>query len=354
MPEMITREAFGHTEAGETVAAFTLANAQGMRVRFLSYGGIIQRIEVPDRSGRLGNVVLGFDTLAEYEAKNGNIHFGALIGRYANRIGGAGFTLDGYRYALPANDGPNTLHGGADGFGRRVWAVSPGEENSAVLRLTSPDGDAGFPGRLEVTVTYRLSDDNVLSLDYAATTDRDTVLNLTNHSYFNLAGDGAGGVDGHLLRLAASRVTVAGAGMIPTGEIAAVEGTPLDFRAPMPIGARLRSAHPQMLLARGYDHNFILDRRGDGLEFAASVHEPTTGRVLECFTTEPAVQVYTANFLDGTVAGSSGGAYRQGDAFTLETQHFPDSPNHPSFPSTVLRAGATFKSRTTFHFSVEK
>lgn len=327
---------------------YTLTNANGMEVKIISYGGIITSIRVPDRSGTLANVVLGFDNPDDYVARNP--YFGTITGRYANRIAGAKFTLNGTEYRLEANDGPNTLHGGVKGFDKQQWT---GKEikNGVELSYVSPDGEGGFPGTLTATVTYTLTDANELRIDYKATTDKPTVVNLTNHSYFNLAGNGAGSIENHVLMINADRYTPVNETLIPTGELATVEGTPFDFRTPKRIGEEIRSAHPQMVLARGYDHNFVLNRSDDtSLALAARVQDPSSGRVMEVYTREPAIQLYTANFIDGTLVGSSGGTYRQGDALCLETQHYPDSPNQPDFPSTLLNPDEHYQTTTVFKF----
>ena len=343
---MLSREPFG-TLADLAVERYTLASARGVRVAILTYGGIIQSLEVPDRSGRLANVTLGFGSLDEYVA--GSPFFGALIGRFANRIAHGQFTLDGVGYELPVNDGPNSLHGGTPGFDKRVWQATV-VGDTLNLTLHSPDGDQGYPGALDIQATYTLADDNALRIDYVATCDRATVLNLTNHAYFNLAGEGSGSVEDHLLTLFASRYTPIDATLIPSGPIEPVAGTPLDFTSPTPIGARLRDRFEQLVLARGYDHNWVLDRRDAGLQLAAHVEHPESGRSLEVLTTEPGIQFYAGNLLDGSLAGTSGRVYRQTDGFTLETQHYPDSPNQPAFPSTVLRPGETFSSTTVLRF----
>jgi aldose 1-epimerase len=324
-------------------------------VRFLSYGGIITEIEVPDRTGRLDNIALGLRNLRDYETLPG--HFGAITGRYANRIGGAQFTLGGQTFRLIANNGANTLHGGPNALDRQVWTVSPAPVPNGVaatLSYVSPDGDQGFPGTLTTRVTYTLTDDNTLRIDYVASTDKDTVINFTNHSYFNLAGNGSGSVADQLLLVNADRYTPVGLDLIPTGEIASIDGTPLDFRQLLPIGARLNSAFQQMVFAHGYDHNFVLNKgSGDEVRFAARAYDPRTGRIMDCFTTEPAVQVYTSNGMNGSVVGSSGTTYRQTEAFKLETQHFPDSPNKPNFPTTELKPGQEFRSATIFRFATD-
>jgi aldose 1-epimerase len=346
---------YGTTQDGQAVEIFTMANGHGLRVRFLSYGGVITEIDVPDRTGRLDDIVLGLNTLRDYETLPG--HFGAITGRYANRIGGAQFTLGGQTYHLIANNGPNTLHGGPNALDHRVWTVTPltvPDGVAATLSYVSPEGDQNFPGTLTTRVTYMLTNDGVLQIVYAASTDRDTVVNFTNHSYFNLAGNGSGSAAGQLLLVNADRYTPIVPDLIPTGEIAPVEGTPLDFRQMMPIGARLNSAFQQMVYAHGYDHNFVLNKGpGDGMTFAARAYDSRTGRVIDCFTTEPGVQVYTSNGMNGSVVGSSGTAYRQTEAFTLETQHFPDSPNRPNFPTTELKPGQDFHSTTIFRFATD-
>jgi aldose 1-epimerase len=346
---------YGTTQGGQVVDIFTMTNDHGLRVRFLSLGGVITEIDVPDRVGRLDNIVLGLKTVQEYETLPG--HYGAITGRYANRIGGAQFTLNGQTYHLIANNGANTLHGGPNALDRQVWSVSPSpapEGVAATLSYVSKDGDQNFPGTLTTHVTYTLTNDNALRIDYVASTDKDTVINFTNHSYFNLAGNGSGSVADQLLLVNADRYTPAGSDQIPTGEIAPVEGTPLDFRQMMPIGARLNSAFQQMVYAHGYDHNFVLNQRaGDNITFAARAYDPRIGRVIDCFTTEPGVQVYTSNGMNGSIVGSSGTTYRQTEAFTLETQHFPDSPNKPNFPTTELKPGQDFHSTTIFRFATD-
>ena len=349
----IESEPFGSLHSA-SVERYTLSYA-GMQVRILTYGGILQSIEVPDRAGHLANISLGFATLDQYV--HHSPFFGALIGRFANRIANGRFKLDEVTYELPVNDVPNSLHGGIDGFDKRVWQANPVRGSGAVglkLTLFSPHGDAGYPGTLSVEVTYTLTADNALRLDYRATTDRRTVLNLTNHTYFNLAGEGSGSIEDHVLTLFADRYTPIDDVLIPTGAIAPVAGTPMDFTAATPIGARLRAGFDQLTRAHGYDHNYVLDRlttNASSLRLAARALDPTSGRVLEVLTTEPAIQFYSGNFLDGSLIGTSGRIYRQADAFTLETQHYPDAPNHPDFPSTELRPGEVFASTTVFKFS---
>jgi aldose 1-epimerase len=350
----ITQDVFGTLADGTQIDIYTLTNSFGMEVTVLTYGGIFQSIKVPDRRGRLENVTLGFDNLQDY-VENNSPYFGAIIGRYGNRIGGGTFTLDGVTYQLATNNGPNHLHGGNVGFDKRVWEVTNtfSDEDSVGLDLsyTSPDGEEGYPGTLETTVTYTLTNDNEIVMHYVATTDAPTIVNLTNHAYWNLLGEGDGNILGHRLRLRASHYTPVDATLIPTGEIAPVAGTPFDFTDAMRIGARIRESHEQLLFGRGYDHNWVLDREGDGLELAARLSERRTGLVLSIYTEEPGIQFYSGNFLDGTLVGTSGRTYRQGDGLALETQHFPDSPNKPNFPSTVLRPGETYDTTTIYQFS---
>ncbi|WP_428377022.1 aldose epimerase family protein [Lichenicoccus sp.] len=342
----------GSTSAGAAVQRASIRNAHGIAVSILSFGGIIASLDAPDRDGRLANIVLGYADLAGYETHNGTTHFGALIGRYANRIAHGRFSLDGADYRLPLNNGPNSLHGGPDGFGRRVWMMTPQEAtqggDGVRLSLSSPDGEAGYPGRLDAEVTYRLTDADELEIDYVARCDAPTVVNLTNHSYFNLAGEAGGCIEGHVVQIEADHFTPVDASLIPTGRLAPVAGTPLDFRTPTAIGDRLRVGHEQMALGRGYDHNWALRGEPGSLRRAVTVHDPVSGRALTCLTTQPGLQFYSGNFLDGTLAGTSGTLYRQGDGLCLETQHFPDSPNQPDFPSTVLRPGQTYRERTVF------
>ncbi|QXG76193.1 galactose mutarotase [Modestobacter sp. L9-4] len=356
-----TVEPFGNAPDGTPVERWTLSNG-GVTMRVLTYGGIIQTLEVPDRWGQAANVVLGFPDVAGYAADT-DPYFGAVIGRYGNRIANGAFELDGASYQLPLNDGPNTLHGGPDGFDDRVWAAeSVGDEDTAALQLdlVSPAGDQGFPGTLSTTVTYDLDAEGALTVHYRATTDAPTVVNLTQHSYWNLAGEGSGTIYDHELQIAASGYTPVDETLIPTGEVAPVEDTPFDFRTPVAIGERIRQADQQLLYGQGYDHNWVLDRSDDGaregsdaedgLERAAVLHDPDSGRTMTISTTEPGLQFYSGNFLDGTLVGTGGGAYRQGDGLALETQHFPDSPNQPEFPSTELRPGEVYDSTTVFAF----
>jgi aldose 1-epimerase len=345
----LRHEAYGAMPDGAAVERFTLENPGGISVGIIAYGGIVASIEAPDRKGARRNVVLGCADLAGYLADTA--HFGALVGRYANRIAGGRFTLDGTVHQLERNQPPNALHGGPRGFGQVLWRAEPASDAARVtLRHRSPDGDQRFPGTLDVAVTYALGADDTLRIDYAATTDKPTILNLTNHSYFNLAGEGEGDILGHELTLESDAFTAVDATLIPTGERRLVERTPFDFRSPAPIDARIRVGDEQIVRGRGYDHNFVLRGAAGALRLAARLRDPASGRILEVATTEPGIQLYSGNFLDGTRVGPSGRCYRSGDGVCLETQHFPDSPNHPDFPSTVLRPGETFRSTTTWRF----
>lgn len=346
----ISAEPFGTTPDGQAVERYTLTN-RGMTVRILTYGGIIQTLEVPDRRGDPVNVVLGFPDLAGYvENNNPGPYFGAIIGRYGNRIAGGQFELDGQTYQLALNNGPNSLHGGVESFDRNVWEATPVQGRREValeLRYTSPAGEEGYPGTLDVTVTYTLTRDQRLEIRYQATTGAPTVVNLTNHTYWNLQGEGTSSILDHELYLNASRYTPVDETLIPTGELATVEGTPMDFRRPTAIGERIREPFEQLLFGQGYDHNWVLDRADDGrLVLAARLRDPDSGRTLKMYTTEPGIQFYSGNFLDATLVGTGGHVYRQSDGLALETQHFPDSPNQPQFPSTVLRPGETYDTTT--------
>ena len=351
----VSRAPWGKMPDGTAVDIYTLRNAHGVEVKAITYGGIIQSVRVPDRKGAFDDVVLGFETLEGYLAEHP--YFGAIVGRYGNRIGKAQFSLDGQTYKLAANDGPNHLHGGVKGFDKVLWkaeetrsAAGPG----VTFTRVSPDGEEGYPGSLKVSVTYTLTDRNELIVEYLATTDKRTPVNLTQHSYFNLAGQASGDILGHELTLNADRYTPVDSRLIPTGELAPVDGTPFDFRKPAAIGARINGNHPQLEVGRGYDHNWVLSRKGDGLQLAARVVEPKTGRTLEVSTTEPGIQFYAGNFLDGKLTGKGGAVYRHRTGFCLETQHFPDSPNKPQFPSTILEPGAEYRSRTVFRFGTSE
>ena len=345
----VSREPFGTTPTGEAVELVTLTNAHGVEMRVMTYGGIIVSLRVPDRNGRLGDVVLGYDSLAGYIKDSP--YFGAIVGRYGNRIAKGRFTLNGTEYRLAINNGPNHLHGGIRGFDKVVWRAEPFRDArgaGVVLRHTSPDGDEGYPGTLQATVTYTLTDRNEVRIDYEATTDKATPVNLTQHSYFNLAG--SGDILGHTLMLAADRFTPVDSTLIPTGVLAPVAGTPFDFRTPHAIGERIGDANEQLRFGGGYDHNFVLTRPDTGLALAARLTDSLSGRTLEIRTTEPGVQFYSGNFLDGSITGKGGTVYRHRTGLCLETQHFPDSPNHPEFPSTILEPGRTYRSRTVWTF----
>ena len=345
----MTPALFGRTAAGEAVTRHALMRGT-MRVEIITYGAAITAIEVPDRDGRSANVVLALGSVEAYE--NLSPHFGAVAGRYANRIAGGRFDLDGRSFALPVNAPPNTLHGGPAGFGKRNWRVAAADGTRLALARRSPDGEEGFPGNLDVEVVYSLPEEGTLRIDYRAWSDEPTVLNLTNHSYFNLAGEGTGDVFDHELELFADAFTPTDATQVPTGEIRPVEGTPFDFRTPTPLGARIRAGDPQIVLAKGYDHNFVLRGAADTLRSAAICTDPRSGRRLTVATTQPGLQLYTGNNLDGTLVGPSGRTYRSGDGVCFETQGFPDAPHRPGFPSTVLHPGQRFVSSTTYGFSV--
>lgn len=349
----LTRAPFGATPEGRAVELFTLTNVEGMQVQTISYGAAITSIKVPDRNGELDDIALGFDSLDAY--LNNPHYIGVVVGRYANRIANARFTLDGRTYPLAANLAPNSIHGGVKGFDKVAWSAEPFErpgEVGVVFTHTSPDGDEGFPGALAVRITYTLNDANELAVDYHATTDKPTVVNLTQHTYFNLAGEGSGDVLDHELMINADRYTPVNAKIIPTGELASVAGSPFDFRTKTRIGARLSADHPQLKLGKGYDHNYVLNRAGAELALAARVEEPNSGRVMEVRTTEPGMQLYVGNFLDGKSIGKAGKPYGEYSGLCLETQRFPDTPNQPTFPSATLRPGETYTSRTVYAFSV--
>jgi aldose 1-epimerase len=344
----VTKQPFGKTEDGAAVDLYTLKNEK-IETTITTYGGRIVTLKVPDRSGKVADIVTGFDSLDGYLKTNP--YFGAIVGRYANRIAHGKFVLDGMTYTLAKNDGDNTLHGGLRTFDKRVWDGKI-QGDSLVLHYLSKDGEEGFPGNLSVTVTYTLAG-NELKIDYEATTDKDTVLNLSNHSYFNLKGQGEGTILEHEVTLLADRFTPVDQTLIPTGELRPVAGTPMDFRTPLAIGARIGNTDEQLKFGRGYDHNWVLNSVGGSLSLAAKVHEPTTGRVLEVLTTQPGLQFYTGNFLDGTITGKGGKVYQQRFAFCMETQHFPDSPNHPAFPTSELKPGQKFHNTTVFRFSAQ-
>ena len=353
MAKAMEKKAFGTTPDGKSADLYTLTNKNGMQVAITNYGGAIVSVIAPDKSGKPGDVVLGYDTLDGCVSDKN--FFGALIGRYGNRIGNAQFKIDSTTYTLAKNNGENSLHGGLKGFNKALWDakdISRGGEASLELKYTSKDGEEGFPGNLSVTVVYTLTSKNELKIDYSASTDKKTVVNLTNHSYFNLSGPGSGEIGKSVLTVNAAKFTPVDSGLIPTGELKNVEGTPFDFRKPTEIGARIDADDEQLKLGKGYDHNFVLTKeKPAGLSLAARVEDPATGRVLEVWTTEPGIQFYTANFLDGSVHGKGGIAYGKRTAFCLETQHFPDSPNKPDFPSVLLSPGEKYHTTTVYKFS---
>ena len=347
----LVRAPFGVLPSGDSVHVYTLTNANGIEARILDYGGIVVSLRTPDRAGTFADIVLGFDSLSDYVKDSP--YFGALVGRFANRIARGRFTLDGTSYSLAANNGVNALHGGVRGFDKVVWQGTPVHDSTGVgvvLRHESPDGDEGYPGTLQAQVTYTLTDRNELVIDYEATTDQATPINLTHHSYFNLAG--AGDVLGHVLSINADRYVPIDTTLIPTGVLEPVDDSPFDLRANVAIGAKIGTPHQQLTNAKGYDHTFVLNRSGPGLSLAARVVEPVSGRTLDVATTEPGIQLYTGNFLDGSLTGKGGRVYQQRHGFCLETQHFPDSPNQPAFPSTILRPGERYRSTTVYTFAV--
>ena len=353
----VQKREFGKTSEGQSVNLYTLTNSRGAEVKITNYGGIVTSLKVPDRTGRLGDVVLGFDNLDAY--LKGHPYFGAVIGRYGNRIAKGRFKLNGVEYKLAVNNGANHLHGGIKGFDKVIWNAKPVKvTNGAALDLTylSKDGEEGYPGNLSVKVTYTLTNANELKIEYSATTDKDTVVNLTHHSYFNLAGQGEGDILKHRLFINANRFTPTDEGSIPTGELRSVRNTPFDFMRMTfmqmaEIGARINEPDQQLQFGKGYDHNFVLNGKMGTLRLGARVYEAGSGRVMEVWTTEPGMQFYTGNFLDGTLTGKDGKVYQQHYGFCLETQHYPDSPNEPKFPSTVLKKGARYHTVTVYKFS---
>ena len=348
----VEEQPFGTTKEGKKITLYTLTNSHHMEVRAMNYGAIIVSLRVPDRKGQVADIVLGHDTLEGYF--DNSPHLGGLVGRYANRIANGSFTLDGVKYSLPKNNGPNTLHGGIKGFDQAVWQGTRLKGKTGVaFSYLSPDGEEGFPGNLKVKVTYSLTEANELVIHYEATTDKPTVLNLSQHSYFNLAGEGTGDILNHEAMINADRFTPVDSTMIPTGELRPVKGTPLDFTTQTKVGARIDDNYEQLVLGKGYDHNFVINRKAAGLVFTARAYEPASGRVMEISTDQPGVQFYSGNFLDGTITGKQGHVYKQRYGLCFETQHFPDSPNHAEFPSTVLRPGQTFHSRTIWKFSAK-
>lgn len=349
----VTRQPFGQTADGTPVEMFVLTNRQGIQVRAITYGGIITSLRVPDRTGALADVVHGFESIEGY--LKGHPYFGSIVGRYGNRIAKGQFSLEGRTHTLAVNNGPNHLHGGLKGFDKVVWQGEPLTKGTGVaFSRTSPDGEEGYPGNLKVRVTYTLSDANELSIEYEATTDKATPVNLTQHTYFNLAGHDSGDILGHELTIHADRYTPVDSTLIPTGELAPVAGTPFDFRKGETVGARINTAHEQLKHAGGYDHNFVLNRTAEGVQSAARLVDPKSGRTLEVSTSEPGLQFYSGNFLDGSITGKGGVVYGHRSGLCLETQHFPDSPNKPGFPSTILNPGETYETRTVYRFGVRE
>ena len=348
-PMTVAKKAFGEMPDGSKVSEYVLTNAHGMQVSLLDYGATVKDIMVPDRNGAYANVSLGFGNLEDYREKSP--YFGCTAGRYANRIAKGSFTLDGKEFKLATNNGPNHLHGGERGFDKHVWSTRVSDTKTAVtFTRRSPDGEEGYPGNLDVTVWYRLTNDNALKIDYLATTDKATPVNLTNHSYFNLKGEGNGDILNHVLMFNAANYTPVNAGLIPTGDIAPVKGTPFDFTTPRAIGERVSNTHEQMAFGGGYDHNWVLDNQDGDLGLAATVFEPTSGRFMEVWTEEPGMQFYCGNFLNGSNIGKSGKAYNYRNGFCLETQHYPDSPNQPDFPSIILKPGEEYSTTTIYRF----
>jgi aldose 1-epimerase len=338
---------------GKAIEMVTLKNKNGIELQAIGYGGTITSLKIPDRSGKLVDIVLGFDQPNSYYADPPPPFFGAIIGRYGNRIAKGRFTLNGKTYTLATNNGVNHLHGGNKGFDKVLWNLATKDSpagSSAIFTRTSPDGEEGYPGNLQVRVTYTLTDRNELIIEYHATTDKATPVNLTQHSYFNMAGEGSGDILGQLLTIDADRYTPVDDTLIPTGELASVGGTPFDFRQPTAIGARINQDNPQLKNGKGYDHNWVLNRKAEGLQFAARLSDPKSGRSMTIETTEPGLQFYSGNFLDGTIKGKGGHVYGHRSGLCLETQHFPDSPNHTNFPSTILEPGKTYDSKTVFRF----
>lgn len=352
----VSREPFGQLPDGRRVELFTVRNAHEVEIRAMTYGAIITSIRTPDRHGASADIVLGFDSLSGY--LGASPYFGAIVGRYANRIAGGRFQLDGVQYHLARNNGPNSLHGGNRGFDKVLWTGEPFEKDSVAgvkFRYESADGEEGYPGRLTVEVTYTVTDRDELIVDYDASTTKATPLNLSQHTYWNLHGEGQGDILDHVLSLHASGFTPVDSTLIPTGQIAPVAGTPFDFRRPTPIGARIAQSNEQLRFGRGYDHNWVIDQPQPGaLMPAARLDDPVSGRRIDISTTEPGVQFYSGNFLDGTIKGKAGHVYALRTGMCLETQHFPDSPNHPNFPSTIVQPGKHYQSRTVFRFSSDR
>jgi aldose 1-epimerase len=352
----ITKQSFGKTADGQNIDLYTLRNAHGVEAKVTNYGGILVSLKVPDRNGKFDDVVLGFNDLDSYLTKN-DPYLGAIIGRYGNRIAKGRFTLNGVEYKLAVNNGENHLHGGIKGFDKVVWTGHEMKSKAGpavVLTYLSKDGEEGYPGNLNVRVVYTLTNNNEIKIDYTATTDKDTVTNLTHHSYFNLAGEGNGDILNHLVTINANRFVPTDAGSIPTGELRNVAGTPFDFLKATAIGARINNDDEQLKLGNGYDHTWVINGRAGTMRLAATAYEAGSGRVMQVWTTEPGVQFYTGNFLNGTLTGKSGKLYARRNGFCFETQHYPDSPNQPSFPTTTLKKGQTYKSTTIYRFSTKR
>jgi aldose 1-epimerase len=348
----LTHKTYG-TVDGKEVEIYTLRNLKGAEARISTYGGILQSLKMPDRTGAMGDVVLGFDNLEDY-LKSSNPYFSALIGRYGNRIGGAKFTLEGVNYTLAANNGTNSLHGGRKGFDKVIWTARPVDSikgPGVELTYVSMDGEEGYPGTLTVKAVYTLTEDNTLHVEFTASTDKATVVNLTHHPYFNLAGKGT--VLDHLLYIDAEKTTPVDSGLIPTGDLKDVQATPFDFRKPMTVGSRIDTDDQQLRYGRGYDHNWVINKSPGVLGLMARISEPTSGRILEIWSTEPGIQFYSANFLDGSLTGKGGWVYQRHAGMAMECQHFPDSPNHPRFPTTELKPGQTFKSTIIYKFTAK-
>lgn len=349
----VEKELFGEFE-GKKVDLYTLTNAKGLEMKVTTYGGIVTSLKVPDRNGKMGDIVLGYNNLEGY-VKN-NPYFGCIVGRYGNRIGKAKFLVDGKEYTLAKNNGENSLHGGIKGFDKVVWdakAIMGDDSVGVELKYMSKDGEEGFPGNLDVTVVYTMTNDNEFKIDYFATTDKPTVVNLTHHSYWNFAGEGSGDILGHELMINADTFTPVDEGLIPTREMPTVKGTPMDFRTLTAIGARIDADYKQLKFGKGYDHNWVLNKQQWAMTLAATLYEPTTGRLMEIYTMEPGIQFYAGNFLDGSIIGKSGKPYEFRNGLCLETQHYPDSPNKPNFPSVVLRPGEEYRTTTIHKFSTK-
>ncbi len=350
----IEKSVFGKTNKGQSIDLYTLTNDHGMVVTLTNWGATIVSIQAPDRSGKNADVVLGYDTAAGYIGDTG--YLGVTVGRYGNRIAKGRFKLDGKEYKLAQNDGENHLHGGVAGFNKKLWEakeIKPANGVAVQMHCLSKDGEEGYPGNLDVSVTFTLDNKNEVKIDYLATTDKPTVVNLTNHSYFNLLGDAAGDILGHEIMINADRFTPVDAGLIPTGELRPVAGTPMDFKQPKAVGARINDKYEQLLFGKGYDHNWVIIQAGAAPRLAARLSEPKMGRVMEVLTTEPGIQFYSGNFLDGTIKGKKGRVYQHRLGLCLETQHFPDSPNHPDFPSTTLKPGQKYQTTTIYRFSAK-